>query len=155
MPAESKEAEARVKKEPEDAAAGVKRERPEEDAAGLAGAKHVKAEPKIEPERSGAATPLPAACGAGLRCGGARCIRPRPPARSVAWRRVRAAALSLCPRASPFLRTRVRRADDEDDVDVDDYDEARLDEILPDDEGENKVLVGIAPRKPEVARGPI
>jgi len=36
-------------------------------------------------------------------------------------------------------------------VDVDDYDEARLDEILPDDEGENKALVGIAPRKPEVA----
>ncbi len=45
----------------------------------------------------------------------------------------------------------MRRADDEDDVDVDDYDEARLDEILPDDEGENKVLVGIAPRKPEVS----
>ena len=38
---------------------------------------------------------------------------------------------------------------DDDDLDVDDYDEARLDEILPDD-GDNKALVGIAPRKPEV-----
>ena len=105
MPAGTKEAEARVKEEPEDAAAGVKRERPEEDAAGLAGAKHVKAEPKIEPDRSGAATPLPAACGAGLRCGGcfaaaaarvASVAPARPPACGVAWRRVRAPALSLC-----------------------------------------------------------
>jgi len=39
---------------------------------------------------------------------------------------------------------------DDDDLDVDDYDEARLDAILPDDDPENKELVGIAPRKPAV-----
>jgi len=39
---------------------------------------------------------------------------------------------------------------DDDDLDVDDYDEARLDAILPDDDRENKELVGIAPRKPAV-----
>jgi hypothetical protein len=38
--------------------------------------------------------------------------------------------------------------EEDDELDVDDYDEARLDEILPDD-GDNKVVVGIAPRKPE------
>jgi hypothetical protein len=103
MPAGTKEAEARIKDEPEDVAAGVKRERPEEDAAGLAGAKHVKAEPKIEPDRSGAVTPLPAACGAGLRCGGARGVRfARPPAR-----RVRADALSLCRLLHRLFRVRV------------------------------------------------
>lgn len=37
---------------------------------------------------------------------------------------------------------------DLDEDDVDDYDEARLDEILPEDDGNNQ-LVGIAPRKPE------
>lgn len=46
------------------------------------------------------------------------------------------------------------RADDVnlDEDDVDDYDETRLDEILPDDDGEKKVIVGIAPRKPEAAQ---
>jgi hypothetical protein len=40
-----------LNKEPEDAAEGVKHERPEEDAGGSACAVHVKAEAKIEPDR--------------------------------------------------------------------------------------------------------
>mmetsp|Transcript_34667 Transcript_34667/g.55952 ORF Transcript_34667/g.55952 Transcript_34667/m.55952 type:complete len:593 (+) Transcript_34667:79-1857(+) len=44
--------------------------------------------------------------------------------------------------------SKVEPSADDDDLDVDDYDEARLDAILPDDDRENKELVGIAPRKP-------
>ena len=53
MPAGKKQAAAKVKEEPTDDA-GVKRERPAEEVEGGAAAKHVKAEPKIEPHRSGA-----------------------------------------------------------------------------------------------------
>jgi hypothetical protein len=82
MPAgKKKAAEAKVKTEPADEAAGVKRERPAEEAEGGAAAKHVKAEPKAEPHRSGAAARR------GAR-GAARalCLRPARGARACAAR---------------------------------------------------------------------